>query len=103
MALGFIYAVLLSLFAGVVIWSLLALMLGGMVLLSAILCVHAGWLDVPTDAYSTPEGALGAVAQHAHVRARSLVSRSSRRAPRAEHLLRRAGTSTPDSGSAASS
>jgi len=63
-ALGFIYAVLLSLFAGVVIWSLLALLLGGMVLLSAILCVHAGWLDVPTDAYSTLEGALGAVASN---------------------------------------
>lgn len=59
---GFVYALALYLFAGIMVWTLLALLILGMCTLSVILCIHAGWVVIPADVIAVFQTAVGIVA-----------------------------------------
>jgi len=59
---GFVFAIALYLFAGVMVWLLLILLILGSCALSVILCVHAGWIVIPADVIAVFEATVGIVA-----------------------------------------
>lgn len=58
---GFVYAIALYLFAGLMVWTLLVLLMLGMIALSVVLCIHAGWVVIPADVIAVFESAVGII------------------------------------------